>query len=79
MGVAMGKINILGTDYEIIYKEQHEDKSLASNDGYCDTSVYKIVVDTMNSTKGDLGAKKDLDSYRKKLDCYSVSQIAKSF
>lgn len=61
------KINVLGTDYEIEYREQHEDKVLKSADGYCDTSIKKIVVDTMKSTESEDDAKKDLKSHGKKV------------
>ena len=60
-------VNVLGTDYSIIRCEQHEDVNLTENDGYCDTSVKQIVVDSMAAAKAAPDAKKDLDIHIKKV------------
>ena len=41
------KINVLGTEYSLLEVPKRDDPSLANNDGYCDTSVKKAVVDEM--------------------------------
>ena len=40
----MIKINVLGTEYYIIYKEQSDDEMLEKCDGYTDKTAHKIVV-----------------------------------
>lgn len=42
-------INVLGTEYEILFKTSEEDKYLMDNDGYIDRSVKKIVIDQKDS------------------------------
>lgn len=37
-------INVLGTEYEILFKTSEEDKFLMDNAGYIDRSVKKIVI-----------------------------------
>lgn len=50
------KINVLGTDYLISVEKTNKNV-----DGYCDTSIKKIVVDDMQPTDT---SKKELGSYR---------------
>lgn len=38
------KVNILGTEYKIIFKNIEDDKNLEDADGYTDPSAYEIVV-----------------------------------
>ena len=38
------KVNILGTEWELVYKEVSEDDYLEDRDGYCDRSVKRMVV-----------------------------------
>lgn len=40
----MKKVNILGTDYKIEFKEDHEDNMLSNANGYCDYTGKRIVV-----------------------------------
>lgn len=60
-------INVLGTNYEIIFKANHEDRALQKNDGYCDTSTHTIVIDDMQHANEDVDAKGNLDEYRKQV------------
>lgn len=48
------KVNILGTDYEIIVKKYDEDKEFErrSIDGYCDFFAKQIVICDMRTYKG---------------------------
>lgn len=48
------KVNVLGTDYEIIVKAYDEDEAFArrSIDGYCDHLLKQIVVCDMPTYKG---------------------------
>lgn len=59
------KINVLGTEYDLLVKNEAEDERLKGYDGYCDTSIRVCVVDAMNSD--DIDAKADLQSYQKKV------------
>lgn len=40
----MDYVNVLGSKYDIYMKTDDEDKKLELNDGYCDTTIKKIVV-----------------------------------
>lgn len=55
----LNKINVLGTDYTVC-----TEKTNKSIDGFCDTSIKKIVVDDMQPTET---SKKDLELYKKQV------------
>lgn len=58
------KLNILGTEYTIMFGTVKDFSELESMDGYTDTSTHQIVVDDMTMAKGQVGSKKDLKSYQ---------------
>ncbi|MDD3251933.1 MAG: hypothetical protein PHV18_05165 [Lachnospiraceae bacterium] len=59
------RVNILGTDYEIILDaDPKKDKNMIDNDGYCDHSVRKIVVSKLEQDDNSL---EDLVDYGKKV------------
>lgn len=57
-------VNILGTSYEIKRVDKVDDESLENCDGYCDSSVKKIVVENFKHEKNSL---EDLESYAKQV------------
>lgn len=57
-------VNILGAQYEIIESDRVKDMNLENNDGYCDFSTKKIVIDTFKNTPGSM---EDLEKYRKQV------------
>ncbi len=57
------KINILGTEYEIIKTSKDEDKLLKKYDGYCDKTSKKIVV-TVKTDENELDV---FEEYQKKI------------
>ena len=57
----MGKINIMGTDYEIKYQTEKENTKLIGNDGLCETYAKEIIIDKLEADENTL---KDLDRYR---------------
>lgn len=59
------KVNILGEEWEIKFGSESDFPALESVDGYADPSVKEIVVDNMEKTKGQTGAKQDLFGYQK--------------
>lgn len=59
------KINVLGTDYELIESNENKDNALVGMDGYCDTSIKICVVDDMSEEVEN--PKKDLESYKKQV------------
>ena len=60
----MKTVNVLGTQYEIMFRGKGEDARLdASGDGYCDTSIKVCVVDKMDDA--DPMNKSNLHEYRK--------------
>lgn len=46
------KVNILGAEWEITWKDEKDDKNLNGFDGYCDRSVKKIVMANERQTSG---------------------------
>lgn len=59
------KVNVLGTEYEIVEVEKSSDPVLKSNSGYCDGSIKKIVLDNMESSKKEIDSVKNMDSYKR--------------
>lgn len=65
------KTNILGTEYELNEKNWRDDELLEDNyNGYCDTSVKKLVVEEMNERKS--GQKEDLSYYKKSVKRHEI-------
>ncbi|MCZ9313169.1 MAG: hypothetical protein O0V67_07305 [Methanocorpusculum sp.] len=57
-------VDVLGTKYEIIESDRISDNNLDNNDGYCDFSTKKIVIDTFKNTPGSM---EDLEKYRRQV------------
>lgn len=57
----MQTVNVLGTEYKIISEKIDEERNC---DGYCDTSVAKIVIDEFTPEKD---SKEDLTVYKKQV------------
>lgn len=57
-------VEVLGTDYSIVQSNKVNDLNLENNDGYCDTSIKRIVIDTFNDSPG---SKQNLDEYKKQV------------
>lgn len=60
----MMTVNILGTKYTITESNRFEDPNLEKVDGYCDTSVKTIVINTFKDSPDSL---EDLESYKNKV------------
>ena len=58
-------VNILGTDYRVIFKNRGEDKKLEKLSGYMDPSIKEIVVSTMKDEMEDEMAVENLESIRR--------------
>lgn len=56
------KVNVLGTEYNLIESNEANDERLNGRDGYCDTSTKECVVDEMQGTEP--GMKKNLPEYK---------------
>lgn len=61
------KINILGSEWSVKFGNEKEYPNLAKMDGYTDLSIREIVVDDMEASQGQIGAKSDLESYQKQV------------
>ena len=61
------KVNILGSEWSVKFGNEKEYPNLAKTDGYTDLSIREIVVDDMEASQGQIGAKADLESYRKQV------------
>lgn len=57
-------VNVLGTDYSVIFASEQEEPRLSSWDGFCDDSVKEIYVDDMSNAAKSPDSKKDLLAYR---------------
>lgn len=57
-------VDVLGTEYFIHESNRLVDSNLENNDGYCDSSINKIVIDTFQDSPGSI---KDLNKYRKQV------------
>lgn len=58
------KINILGTEYTIVIKEEDSDLILKDSNGYCDWTIKEIVISDL---KDDVVSLHDLECYKKKV------------
>ena len=63
------QVNVLGTTYSINKSNKIENLNLSNNDGYCDHSTKKIVIDTFQDSPGSL---EDLDEYEKQVIRHEV-------
>ena len=61
------KVNILGSEWSVKFGDEKEYPSLTKMDGYTDLSIREIVVDDMEASQGQIGAKSDLESYQKQV------------
>lgn len=61
------KVNILGSEWSVKFGNEEEYPNLAEMDGYTDLSTREIVVDNMEASRGQIGAKADLESYQKQV------------
>lgn len=61
------KVNILGSEWNVKFGSEKEYPNLTNVDGYTDLSIREIVVDDMETSKGQIGAKSDLESYQKQV------------
>lgn len=61
------KLNILGTEYELVVASEKVEPYMAECDGCCDTSVKKIFVKDFWPTKDVVGSLKDLQAYAHKI------------
>lgn len=66
------KVNILGTDYDVLFGTSEEFPALKEMDGYTDTSIHSIVVDDMSLAAGDVCSKKNLEEYKKSVIRHEV-------
>lgn len=59
-------MNILGTEYTVIYSDEQNHPKLKEKYGYCDTSTKEIVVDRMDIVRDDPDGLADYMSFRRK-------------
>ena len=60
-------VNVLGTDYSVIFANEQEEPRLCNVDGFCDDSAKEIYVDDMSKAAQSPDSKKDLLAYRNKV------------
>lgn len=64
------KIDVLGTEYDVVVANESTDAKLVGKDGYCDTSIKKCVIDEMNDTS--INAKGNLKEYQKSVKRHEI-------
>jgi hypothetical protein len=65
--INQGKVNILGTEYEVIIRSEKDDLKLKDSDGYCETYSKKLVVFDLYDRKNDLTLLENLEEYQEKV------------
>lgn len=60
-------VNVLGTDYSVIFANEREEPRLCGMDGFCDDSAKEIYVDDTSKAAQSPDSKKDLAAYRNKV------------
>ena len=58
------KVNVLGTEYEVVKMDENDDPYLKNADGYCDHTIRTCVI---GDFKPDPKSVKDLNAYTKKV------------
>lgn len=58
-------VNILGTDYRVIFKNREDDKKLVNLNGYMDPTTKEIIVSTMKNETEDEMAVGNMESVRR--------------
>lgn len=61
------KINILGTDYEILRQNHKQNPKLENANGLCENYSKKIVVDTFEDAKEDVMCVEKLEEFENKV------------
>lgn len=60
-------VNILGSEWTILFGTESQFPNLKGNDGYTDSSIRCMVIDDMSASENDVAAKKDMASYQKQV------------
>lgn len=58
-------VNILGTDYRVIFKNREEDKKLEKLNGYMDPTIKEIIVNDLKADEEDEMAVKNMEYVRR--------------
>lgn len=61
------KVNILGSEWSVVFGTDKEYPNLSEMDGYADFSTHQIVIDTMGKADGQIGSKGDMTAYKKQV------------
>ena len=61
------KVNILGSDWEVVEGNSTEYPTLMGCDGYTDSSVKRLVINSMDDFEKDAEAKADLKAYKRQV------------
>lgn len=66
------KATILGTEYEIVQGNEQDYPYLKQVDGFCDTSIKRIVVRDCKSDEKDPSTLSDLKEYKRKVTRHEI-------
>lgn len=61
------KVNVLGSEWSVVFGTEKEYPNLSEMDGYADSSTHQIVIDTMEKADGQIGSKGDMTTYKKQV------------
>ena len=67
MAKEIASVSVLGTIYTVFTGRPYEFPVLENSDGYCDTSVKKIIISDMAGEAGKPESQEDLTAYQKKV------------
>ena len=65
-------VNVLGTDYEVVFASEKEEVDLEDADGYCATFTKRILINTELSKDCKHEAKKDKEEYEKLIKRHEI-------
>lgn len=61
------KVNVLGSEWSVMFGTEKEYPNLSEMDGYADFSTHQIVIGAMKKADGQIGSKGDMTAYKKQV------------
>lgn len=71
-GTYLGKVNILGTDYEIFEQSESQNPKLKNCNGLCEQYSKKIVINSFDDVKDDVMVVENFDDFVKKVTRHEI-------
>lgn len=68
----MQKVNILGTEYEILVQSEDENQKLKENDGLCEQYSKQIILNDCKYAENEVMRVENFDEYKKKVARHEI-------